>query len=119
MKKWETTFNNNHLRLMQVHIGFVVFYIILAILYVFFAYSFGAHVTFEKLILTCMLFFSPFILLHWLLAVGAKNKVEISLKVSEIVFAFLLLVFPIGTILSMLYFLPKTTWKLQDNNTTV
>lgn len=115
MRKWETTFNNNHLRLMRVHIGFVVFYIILAIVYAFFAYGFGAHATFEKLILFCFLFFSPLILLHGLLAIGAKNKIEISRKISEIVFAFLLLAFPIGTILSMLYFLPKTTWKMPDD----
>ena len=56
-------------------------------------------------------FFTPFILLHGLLAVGAKKKIELSRKVSEIVFAIILLGFPIGTLLSMLYFLPKTTWK--------
>lgn len=46
MKKWETTYNDNHLRLMRVHIGFVIFYVLLAMMYAFFAYGFGAHATF-------------------------------------------------------------------------
>lgn len=104
---------------MRVHIGFVAFYAILALSYAIFGYSFGVDETFLKLILFCVLFFSPMILLHTLLAIGAKNKVEISRKISEIVFAFLFLAFPIGTILSMLYFLPKTTWKMPDDNATI
>lgn len=104
---------------MRVHIGFVVFYIVLVLLYVGFGYGFGVHASLFQLVWLCFLFFLPMILLHTLLAIGAKNKVEISRKISEIVFAFLFLAFPIGTILSMLYFLPKTTWKMPDDNATI
>lgn len=119
MKKWEATLNDNYLRLMRVHIGFVIFYIILGLVYAFFAYGFGADSTFGKLVVVCMVFFLPLILLHSFLAKGAKDKSELSRKISEIVFAFLFLAFPIGTILSMLYFLPKTTWKMPDDNATI
>lgn len=115
MKKWETTYNDNHLRLMRVHIGFMVFYILLACLYTFFAYS-STNMTVAQLLIACLLFFLPLIILHTSLAIGAKNKLEISRKLSEIVFAFLLLAFPIGTIFSMLYFLPKTTWKMPNDD---
>ena len=119
MKKWESTYNNNNLRLMRVHIGFVIFYVLLAMMYAFFAYGFGAHATFFELLVACFLFFLPLMLLHGFLAIGAKNKVELARKISKIVFAFLLLGFPIGTILSMLYFLPETTWKQPDESASI
>lgn len=119
MKKWEATFNDNHLRLMRVRIGFVGFYIVLVLLYVGFGYGFGVHANLFQLLIMCFLFFLPMISLHTFLAIGAKNKIEVSRKISEIVFALLFLSFPIGTILSMLYFLPKTTWKMPDGNASI
>lgn len=104
---------------MRVHIGFVVFYLVLALLYIFFLYYFSNDMQVSTIIFTCMVFFLPLILLHVSLMIGAKNKIEISRKISEIVFAFLLLAFPIGTILSMLYFLPKTVWKMPNDKPTV
>ena len=62
-----------------------------------------------RYLIVAFIFFTPFVLLHDLLAVGAKKKTELSRKCSEVIFAFLLSGFPIGTLLSMLYFLPKTT----------
>ena len=116
MKKWNTTFNNNHLRLMRVHIGFIVFYLILAVIWLYTAIEFGNQETAAMgHIIVAFIFFTPFILLHGLLALGAKKKTELSRKGSEIIFAFLLLGFPVGTLLSMLYFLPRTTWKQSDN----
>jgi hypothetical protein len=55
--------------------------------------------------------FSLPIVLHLLLALGSYKKIEFSRKVSEIVFALLLLAFPVGTLMSMYIFLPATTWK--------
>ena len=94
---------------MRVHIGFVVFYVIAAIIWIYSAIDYANEKT--SVMVMVFIFFTPFILLHSLLAVGAKKKIELSRKFSEIVFAIILLGFPVGTLLSMLYFLPKTTWK--------
>lgn len=113
MKQWDSVFNNNHLRLMRVHIGFIVFYIMsTALILIYSANNSGNQRTSVLAnIIVAVVFNVPLISLHGLLAFGAKKKFEMSRKASEIVFAIMLLGFPIGTLLSLFYFLPKTTWK--------
>lgn len=116
MKQWETTFNNNHLRLMRVHIGFVVFYFVLVSAFGYFGNHPILGALYEErsswqIFVESLLGFMPIMAVHFLLAIGAKRKLELSRRISEIVFAIMLLGFPIGTILSAFYFLPRTIWK--------
>lgn len=119
MKKWESTFNNNHLRLMRVHIGLMIFYFIFFGLVAYFLSVLpnenSEPVGFLKNLMLIMVGYSPLFVLHLLLAIGAKKKLELSRKISEIVFAIMVLAFPIGTILSLLYFLPRTIWKSKES----
>lgn len=63
-------------------------------------------------------FFSVPVLLHLVLSYGSFRRFELSRKASEVVFALLLLAFPIGTLLSMFLFLPATGWKTPDDSKT-
>jgi hypothetical protein len=51
---------------------------------------------------------------HSVLAYGSHKKIELSRKVSEFVFAMLILAFPVGTLLAMFLFLPATVWQASD-----
>lgn len=119
MKKYENVFNDNHLRLMRVHIGLIVFY------FVFFGLlSYGLSLltineaeqrSIMQIFLKMIYGFSPLFVLHLVLAMGAKKKLEVSRRLSEIVFVIMFLAFPVGTILSALYFLPKTVWVKKES----
>jgi hypothetical protein len=60
-------------------------------------------------------FFLP-IPIHLALAYGSYRRIDLSRKASEILFALMLLAFPIGTLLSMFLFLPATVWQASDDN---
>jgi hypothetical protein len=108
MREWNSEiFNNNHLRLMKYHIGIAVFYFCLSGLLI--AFSRGAG------FLLAVGFFFPPILIHLVLSYGSYRRNERSRKVSEILFALLLLGFPVGTLLSMYLFLPATVWQVPDD----
>ncbi len=49
--------------------------------------------------------------MHGVLSYGSYRKIEISRRISEFVFGFLLLVFPVGTFLSMYLLMPATQWR--------
>ncbi|STZ64002.1 Uncharacterised protein [Moraxella lacunata] len=119
MKQWESTFNNNHLRLMRVHIGLMIFYAVFFLFCSYFLYNLRMdrviEISFLRVFTSVMLLYIPFFAFHLLLAIGAKRKSEMSRKISEIVFAIMLLGFPVGTILSAFYFLPKTIWKSKES----
>lgn len=119
MKRHENIFNDNHLKLMRVHIGLIVFYFVL-----FAVVSYGLSLltvnepeqrSVMQIFLKMVYGFSPLFILHLALAIGAKKKLEVSRRLSEIVFVIMFLAFPIGTILSALYFLPKTVWVKKES----
>jgi hypothetical protein len=112
MRKWDSEiFGNNHIRLMKCHIGMATFYCCLFGVLALIASGTDSTGSFASAIA----FLSLPVLLHLALAYGSFRRIEISRKVSEIVFALFLLAFPIGTFLSMFLFLPATTWKAPDD----
>jgi hypothetical protein len=111
MKKWSTeTFQHNHLRLMKCHLWFVAFW--LAVAFGGAAYVFRDRGGISSELISFSAFYSIPALMHGLLAYGSFNKIELSRRASEVVFALLLVVFPVGTFLSMFIFLPATQWKI-------
>jgi hypothetical protein len=108
MRKWNSEiYNDNHLRLMKCHIGMAVFYACLS----------GLLMAFD---LRVWIFFAiglffPVILIHLVLSYGSYKRDEQSRKASEILFALMLLGFPVGTLLSMYFLLPATMWQAPDD----
>jgi hypothetical protein len=115
MRKWDSEiFNNNHLRLMKCHIGMAIVY------FCFYLFWFGVvmldRTTNARSLVLAIGFLSPPVLIHLALAYGSYRRIELSRKASEIVFAILLLAFPIGTFLSIFLFLPATEWQVPEDN---
>lgn len=107
MQKWDSEiFANNHIRLMKCHIGMAIFYCCLCFLVTSLSYRTVSTASFAVNIV----FFSLPAFLHLALSYGSYKRIEVSRKASEIVFALMILAFPIGTLLSMLLFLPATTY---------
>ncbi len=111
MTTWHTTYRDNHLRLKRVHIGWTIFYTLFLLLTLLLMQKNAGNAPAQFVI---MVFFAFPICLHALLAYCAAQKYEWSRKVSEIVFAIMLLGFPIGTWLALYFFLPKTRWQIPD-----
>jgi len=114
MRKWESEiFRNNHLRLMKCHIGFCAFWFVIAVggLVYFLLNSEG--ITAVIVVIFVVVYSLP-VLMHGLLSYGSYKKIEASRRISEFIFALLLLAFPIGTFLSMYLCLPTTQWKAPD-----
>ena len=113
MKTWHTTYRDNHLRLKRVHIGCTIFYALFmppTLLVLLMSIPINSFLTLLLMVILCTF---P-IGLHALLAYGAAQKYEWSRKASEIVFAMMLLGFPIGTWLAIYFFLPRTQWQAPD-----
>ena len=113
MKTWHTTYRDNHLRLKRVHIGCTIFYA-LFLLPMLLALLMQQPINSFFTLLLMVIFCTFPICLHALLAYGAAQKYECSRKVSEMVFAIMLLGFPIGTWLAIYFFLPRTQWQAPD-----
>jgi hypothetical protein len=97
-------FNNNHLRLMKCHIAVLIFNALIGLGILSLA---GGG---EKLFL--LIIPGIPILLHSILAYGSYKKIEMSRKASVVVFVLLAIgAIPIGTIISIFFFLPATQWK--------
>jgi hypothetical protein len=108
VRKWDSEIlENNHIRLMKCHLGVVAFYLA----------AFSLLVWWEETgvgrLIISVVFAVP-VSVHLLLAYGSYKRVELSRKVSEFIFATLILAFPIGTVLAMFLFLPATTWEAPD-----
>lgn len=113
MRKWDIEiFNRNHLRLMRFHIGMAAFYGCICALVIA---LWDRTVSTASIALTFGCFALP-ALLHIALAYGSYKRIELSRKASEIVFALLIFAFPIGTFLSLFWFLPATVWKFPDES---
>lgn len=113
MRKWDSEiFDNNHLRLMKCHVGLAIFYLCL---------SMAVIATFDNTeraasLFTAAALFSIPGFLHLLLSYGSFRRIELSRKTSEVVFALMLLAFPIGTFLAIFLFLPATEWKAREDS---
>ncbi len=111
MRTWDSAiYNNNHITLMKCHIGMTVFY---GFLYGVVVTLLPQDINSSSSAIATGFFLLP-VLLHLALSYGSYKRIEISRKVSEIVFVLLMLALPIGTLLSMFLFLPATTWKIPD-----
>jgi hypothetical protein len=87
-----------------------VFYFCLLVL----AVAFKQEVV-ARLLVFSLHFFFLFFLIHLVLSYGSYERIELSRKASEIAFVLLMVVFPIGTLLSMFLFLPATMWQVPDD----
>jgi hypothetical protein len=111
MRKWNSEiYNDNHLRLMKCHIGIAVFYFCLLLLALLLKQEAAAR----NLVFPVHVFIL-FFLTHLVLAYGSYERIELSRKASEIAFVLLMVLFPIGTLLSMFLFLPATMWQVPDD----
>ncbi len=107
-------YRNNNVKLAASHVSMVAIYIlILGGLYLL-GLDTGGSGGYLKI---AAMIFAPFVLLHTALAVGAYLKIELSRRVSELVFALLLLGFPVGTFLAIYLFLPTCVWVAPDAET--
>jgi hypothetical protein len=88
---------------MRCHLGVLAFYLLVGSLLVWWAGNLIISVAFAL----------P-VALHSVLAYGSYKRIEFSRKVSEFVFAMLILAFPVGTLLAMFLFLPATVWQSPD-----
>jgi hypothetical protein len=114
MKKWDTAvYRNNNIRLMWYHVGFFVLWLAVAL---WLAGLRSGEQADAKTLLGLLLFSAPLVL-HAVLGYGSLKRMELSRKVSEWVFALLVLAFPIGTFLSIYFFLPATMWEAQEEAT--
>lgn len=113
LKEWEDEFyNNNHIRASNRHIALLLWNIFLTVIFVAIVTTETSNT--EKTIYdyaVIILLASPFLILHVLLAIGCRRKLILARKGSKIVFALILLGFPVGTFLAMFSFLPTTIWK--------
>ncbi len=106
MRKWNSDiYRDNHLRLMRFHAVFSLIYLL-----IFLGGIFALEKSLKEGLLLLFVVGWPFFM-HGLLSYGSFRKVELSRKASEVVFAILLVAFPIGTFLSMYLLLPATQWK--------
>lgn len=103
MNKLEAeVFRGNDKRLMKFHVGFLIFYLLIATL-VFFVFKVSLKVFY--------LVGFP-VLLHLFLAYGSYKRSELSRKISVVVFVLLAITtIPIGTVLAIFVFLPATQWE--------
>lgn len=112
MKKWEgEIYQNRHISLMKWHIGLSIFYFII------FGSLLISEISDTPFSVSKLLMFIPTIV-HAILAYGCFQKVELSRRISEWVGFFMVLSFPIGTFVSLLYFLPNTTWNAPESKKT-
>lgn len=112
MKKWDKVAQNNHLKLMKIHLAMIVFYCLI-LLVVFWILPDNTLSQDGQFVL---IFYSIPIILHTFLAWGAKQKLELSRRISTGIFVFMFLAVPIGTIIAMTYGLPATQWKHTKKN---
>jgi hypothetical protein len=103
-------FDDNHLLLMKCHIWFCILWLLLPIGGIANVFSSAENFHPVMAVISIVVFSLP-ALMHGLLAYGSYRKMEISRRISEFVFGFLLLAFPVGTFLSMYVCLPATQWK--------
>jgi hypothetical protein len=100
MKRWEgEVFQNNHLQLMRCHLGCGIFWALMG--GVFFRLS-------PEWLVALFLLLT---LGHFYLAWASWEKSSTARRVSEFLFAAYIMLFPIGTLLAFLVFLPAADWK--------
>ena len=99
------TFGNNPWLLAKCHVGVAITYIALSLLCLVF---FPEASIKAKTILAGLFVFG---LIHAALAPACARRREQARRISEFLFAVLILAFPIGTLLSIYLFLPATQWR--------
>lgn len=104
-------YRNNNVKLAASHVFMVLIYIAIILAFYLLDRIYGGFADGMKYILTVFLSFSAF---HGALAIGAYLKIELSRRVSEFVFAIMLLGFPVGTFLAIYLFLPACVWVAPD-----
>lgn len=107
-------FQNNHIKLMKIHQCLAIFYAIILLVIEIFLFSNGVGELSVQL-MPILIFAFP-IILHIVLAIGAREKNDLARQVSVAIFVLMFLCVPIGTILSMMVFLPATQWHENDEN---
>jgi hypothetical protein len=101
----DKSLSRNHIKLGYWHIGLAIFY----------AVAIGTALYLmppltKKVDFTFILLAVPS-LLHLALAWGSFAKAEISRRVSILIGLLMFFAFPVGTFISMFYFLPLTDWE--------
>ena len=112
LKKWQSPYQNNHLRLMRVHIGLMVFSIVGICFFITIQCLGIFNFSHFNVIMVCAIFDTLFCAL---LAYGVCYKYELARQFSKILFIAMLFIFPIATWLAIFYFLPKTVWKQPES----
>lgn len=112
MKEWNTIYQNNHLSLMKIHIGLAIFYGLMA----FFILYNEKHseIKWVNLFIFIIILITPS-LIHIALAFGARQKSELSRRLSMVAFILIFLLFPIGSIFSVCVGFPALQWEENES----
>jgi len=101
MKHWDTVYQDNHLSLMKIHFGLAIFYVLImsGILFLILNDVSCSQIQWGNFLILVIIMIIPSSV-HMALAYGARAKLELSRRLSMVVFILLFLIFPIGSIFS-------------------
>lgn len=112
MQIWDSVYQNNHLSLMKIHIGLAIFWLLWVILFYVMLFQDADLNQVNRVNLGVFLFVTMMpSVIHLSLAYGARNKSELSRKLSMAVFVLIFLMFPIGSIFSICVGFPVLQWE--------
>ncbi|MDO4433270.1 MAG: hypothetical protein Q4B82_01665 [Alysiella sp.] len=117
MQNWDKVYQDNHLSLMKIHIGLAIFYVLMmgAMLFLLFYDVSFSQINLGNFLFLLMILMTP-IGLHLALAHGARQKSELSRRLSMAVFILIFLIFPIGSIFSVCVGFPALQWEDGQSN---
>jgi len=116
MKHWDTVYQDNHLSLMKIHFGLAIFYVLImsGILFLILNDVSCSQIQWGNFLILVIIMIIPSSV-HMALAYGARAKLELSRRLSMVVFILLFLIFPIGSIFSACVGFPVLQWENHDD----